>query len=107
MQTARQWAQASFGGARLGDGRRTRRLVDLMAGAASRPDGRVSRVFTRAAQRQAAYDFLEHEGVRPQALSMAIGEACARQCAAYPQVLVALDGSSLTLTDRQGGKGFG
>jgi hypothetical protein len=50
---------------------------------------------------------LEHEGVRPEALSVAIGEACARQFAAYPQVLVALDGSSLTLTDRQGRKGFG
>src|ERR1043165_1566191 len=96
MQTARQWAQDSFGRAQLGDVRRTRRFVEMMRAAASRPDGCVSRVFLRAGQRQAAYDLLEHDGVTPQAASRAIGEAAARQCAVHCRVLVALDGSGLT-----------
>jgi hypothetical protein len=64
-------------------------------------------VFLRAAERQAAYDLLEHDGVSAHAVSTAIGEAAARQCAQHRRVLVALDGSSLTVTDRQCSKGFG
>ena len=41
------------------------------------------------------------------AVSSAIGESAARQCALHRRVLVALDGSSLTLSDRQLSKGFG
>lgn len=103
---AREWAQ-SFGRARLGDIRRTRRFVQMMGAAAARPDGCVSRVFETAAQRQAAYDFLEHSAVSAHAVSSAVGEAAARQCARHRRVLVAVDGGSLTLTDRQLSKGFG
>jgi Transposase DNA-binding/Transposase Tn5 dimerisation domain len=107
MQTAWQWAESNFGRARLGDVRRTRRFVSMMGAAASRPDGRVSAVFLRAADRQAAYDLLEHEAVTPHAVSTAIGEAAARQCARHQRALIVLDGSSLTVTDRQRSKGFG
>jgi transposase-like protein/transposase Tn5 family protein len=107
MQTARQWAQASFGSAELGDGRRSRRMVELMAGAAARPSGRICDVFAGAAQRQAAYDFVEHESVSADAVIEAVGNACLRQCAQHPRVLIPMDGSSVTLTDRQCSKGFG
>jgi hypothetical protein len=79
----------------------------MMRAAAARPDGCVSRVFVRAAQRQGAYDLLEHDAVSPHAVSTAIGEAAARECARQRRALVVLDGSSLTVTDRQSRKGFG
>lgn len=78
-----------------------------MARAASAPAGRVSEVFTNSAERQAAYDFVEHPEVRTEDVIGAIGDGCARQCASRSSVLVVLDGTSLRLTDRLGTKGFG
>jgi hypothetical protein len=65
MKSALRWAEECFGGVDLGDVRRTERFVGIMAAAASRPGGRVSDVFRGAAQRQGAYDFVEHESVWP------------------------------------------
>jgi len=107
MKSARRWAQESFGGADLGDWRRTQRFVQVMGTVAARPSGRISDVFRCAADRQGAYDFVEHESVSEEAVLGAVGEAGARACRGQRQVLVVLDGSSLTLTDWQASKGFG
>lgn len=81
--------------------------MQMMAAMAARPAGRISEVFKRSAERQAAYDFVEHDGVSAQAVRDAIGDACARSCAQHERVLVAIDGTSLNLTDRAQNKGFG
>jgi len=107
MQTAERWAQEGFGQTKLGDGRRTRRLVQMMAGAAARPCGRISNVFVRASDRQAAYDFVEHDGVSCDAVVGAVGDACVRSFGARERVFVIFDGTSLTLKDTQLDKGFG
>src|SRR5262249_38313011 len=60
MKSERAWAIESFGHAELGDERRTRRLVGMARRAARSPAGRVTEVFCQPAERQAAYDFLEH-----------------------------------------------
>jgi Transposase DNA-binding/Transposase DDE domain len=105
--SAVRWAKSTFGSAKLGDARRTKRLVQLMGQVASTPGGRISRVFTHGASRQAAYDFVEHEGVRPDLLLEALSLACVRACRDLPRALVVLDGTSLGLTDRAESKGFG
>jgi hypothetical protein len=102
-----RWAEATFGGAMLGDARRTKRLVQLMGQIASTPGGRISRVFTDSASRQAAYDFVEHEGVGPDTLVDVMGLACVRACRGLDRALVVLDGTSLGLTDNAERKGFG
>lgn len=80
----------------------------MMAGAvARRGAGRVSEVFVRPAERQAAYDFLEHDSVDVGRVQRALGEACLRQCARFKCVYVVLDGTSLTLTDTAVSKDFG
>ncbi len=107
MSAIAGWAQELLGGARLGDARRDRRLLQLVSAAERRPDGRVSACFADGAARQAAYDFLEHEVVEPRAVTRAISVGGMRQCARHDEVLVALDGSSLTLTDRAKEKDFG
>lgn len=101
------WAQEEFGRTDLGDKRRTKRLVKMAAQAVQFPSGKVSEVFLVDAERQGAYDFLESPHVRGEAVIEAMALASARRCAKQPFVFVALDGSSLTLTDHNRSKDFG
>src|SRR5262249_21052583 len=63
-------------------------------------------VFAAPAELQGAYDFVQGS-VAPEALSAAIATATLRSIADEKRVYVAIDGTSLTLTDRGGHKGFG
>ena len=70
--------------------------------------GKVSEVFRRSADSQAAYDFLEHRAIAAETVQQVATEAVAKLCAEHDVVYVVLDGSSLTLTEREeGSKGFG
>lgn len=97
----------SFGGADFGDARRSLRFVRMMARSAAQPSGRITQVFVDGAERQAAYDFVENEAISSSAVIDAIGLGCARRAAHEAMVLIAVDGTSLNLTDSQGLKGFG
>jgi hypothetical protein len=105
--SATEWARQEFGSAALGDPRRTRRLQQMAATIAKAPSGRVSSVFTRPRELQAAYDFLEHDHVDAVEILSAAARAAAKRAAAFPYVFVPIDGSSLNLVDRQRSKGFG
>ncbi len=91
----------------FGDVRRGRRFRSMLSCLAARPAGRVSDVYRSAGQRQGAYDLLEHDGVGAKAVQLAGSRAVAKRCAGFEGIYVALDGSSLTLTDRDATKGFG
>lgn len=101
------WAQRSFGTADLGDVRRNRRLVRIAGRVAATPAGRVTEVFWNAAERQATYDFLEHDQVPTAAVGEAVFTATAEAGRKHERVLVVLDGTSLHLVDESGCKGFG
>lgn len=100
-------AAEDFGGARLGDPRRARRLVSMVATAHRRPAGRVLQVFETSAERQGAYDFLGNDACSAEALTEALGDSTARRCAEHANVFISIDGGSLALVDRTGKKGFG
>ena len=104
---AQRWAEKTFGDAELGDERRTARLVAMAAQVARTPAGTVGQVFTEDAERQGAYDFLESGRVGVGAILSAMTGAAAVACAGERRVLVAVDGSSLTLVDRNDSKDFG
>lgn len=95
-----RWSQEEFGLADLGDSRRTARLVAMGAGAAARPDGRVSSTFSREADRQGAYDFLESPHGSHEAIAAAMGIASARRSRTLSEVIVPVDASSLSLLDK-------
>jgi hypothetical protein len=107
MTDADSWARETFGATNLGDERRTSRLVAIAGGAARRPSGRVSAVFERTRDREGAYDFLENPHVRAEAIAASMFAATAKKARGMTRVYVAIDGSSLSLTDEGGTKGFG
>jgi hypothetical protein len=92
---------------RLGDGRRGERVRRVLRGLAARPSGKVSEVYRNPAERQGAYDFLEHESVSSDAVQSVAAQWTARRCARQEFVYLVLDGSSLSLTDKAEKKGFG
>jgi hypothetical protein len=101
------WARNEFGATDLGDVRRTRRLVAMAIGAAKRPSGKVSSVFDRSREREGAYDFLESPHVDADAVAASVFDATLRRACGQKTVFVSIDGSSLSLTDETGTKGFG
>lgn len=101
------WATEEFGQAQLGDARRTARLVRMGAAAARSPAGKVSAVFADDAELQGAYDWLESPHVPVEGVELGVGQAVARRCAEQEHIFAAVDGSSLTFVDREGGRGLG
>ena len=101
------WAWDEFGSAALGDFRNTRRVVSMAAQAARSPHGIVSQVFANPKELEGAYDLLQNDRVSPKALAAGVATACARRCAALPFAWLVVDGSSLSLEDEHGLKGFG
>jgi hypothetical protein len=67
----------------------------------------VSKVFESDAERQGAYDFLESPAIAVAPIQQAQAEACAREAALAPFAFVAVDGTGLTLMDRDRAKGLG
>lgn len=102
-----QAAVEDFGGADLGDRRRTERLLITVAGIYDRPSGLISEVFRRPAELHGAYDFVENDKVAPFALLDALGRATMRRCSGLPFVYVVVDGSSITVADHAKTKDFG
>jgi Transposase DNA-binding/Transposase Tn5 dimerisation domain len=106
MADTTRWAEAEFGHAELGDARRTARLVKIAARCAERPHGHVSGVLHVAAEREGAFRFVENQAVDAYRIAEASHEATARRCG-RGTVIVAVDQSTLSVTDRQRTKGFG
>jgi hypothetical protein len=96
----RQWAWETFGSVDVGDDRLNRRVIDVVAQVASRPAGTVTEVFGDSAEREGAYRLLSNNVVRSAALGEAMCSATARDCAKVSTVYVAIDGSSLSFSDR-------
>jgi hypothetical protein len=74
---------------------------------ATDPAGSVLDVFKTSAERQGAYDFLENSAIRPDELTASIAEATVVRASSADYAFVAVDGSSLNLTDLGRTKGFG
>jgi len=101
------FARETFGGAELGDLRRTKALVAFAAALIRKPAGKVTEVFTSPAKRERAYKFLENSAVNAVAVLSAMAGSVAARIAELRMVYVVVDGSSLTLADPRGRKDFG
>ncbi|GAC1528956.1 MAG: IS4-like element ISLpn4 family transposase [Polyangiales bacterium] len=102
----REWCQEQFASADFGNVSRARRASLMLRRALESPGGRLTDVFFDAAEQQAAYNFVEGS-TPPEAITRALADATLRQLADEPFVFVPVDGTSLSLTDKSGSKGFG
>ena len=107
MESAREWSKEEFGGARLGDARRTRRLQQLAAKVAQRPAGRVTQVCQGLAEREGAFRFLENRHIDAGEIGRSHHRCTARRCRTSRFVYVAMDMVHLAVTDRCQDKGLG
>lgn len=101
------WALDTFGGANLGDARRTQRLVQLASEVARRPTGVVSKACESSASREGAFRFLENDAVHWDAVFRGVRDQALRACAAHARVYVPVDGTTVRLSDRTGSKDVG
>lgn len=103
----RRVAESLFGHAQLGDARRVRALIDVVAGLISKPRGRISQVFSSSKEREQAYRLVENTHVQVTALLVAMATACKRVIDRCQWAYIAVDGSSLNLADPHCTKNFG
>jgi hypothetical protein len=101
------WAWDEFGHANIEDHRWRQRLVSMAGRLARGPGGRVTETFPDDAERQGAYGLLESDAVSGNDVGAAMFAACAKRSAGEDYVFCPVDGTSLTLADRDGSKGFG
>lgn len=102
-----RWAEEEFGGASMGDVRRTQRAVMMATMVALRPAGKVTEVFTKPADQEGAYRYFRSPRVDDEEVARSVHASAARRCRGQPFAYVPADGSSLNLTDRTGRKGLG
>jgi hypothetical protein len=107
MGSARDWAEDEFGDAQFGDVRRARRLVALATEVAQQPGGTVTGACRSSASKEGAFRWLENREVSLKPLAMAVQRSALRRCAPLKRVVVPVDATSLTLTDKARRKGFG
>jgi Transposase DNA-binding len=101
------WAHHEFGSADFGDKRLTTRIQTMAGAMAENPAGKATDVFRTAAELEAAYRFVNNERVTAKVICEAMCEGMLRRCAGESFVYIALDGSSLKLTDHMRKKNFG
>ena len=78
-------------------------MVCIATEAAERPSGTVSGACRTMASREGAFRLLESRAISSEAVVAAAASAGARRCAGYSRVIVALDATSLSLTNRPRG----
>jgi transposase-like protein/transposase Tn5 family protein len=106
-QEAQAWATTNFGGAAMGDKRRTRRLVAMAAAMTENPSMSLPKQLPDWSDLTGAYRLLSNDQVNPQAI-LAPHVALVRRAAAdHPVVLCVQDDTQLDFTCRTGIRGLG
>ena len=74
---------------------------------AERPAGTVTRACVSSASREGAYRLLENSSIRAEAIRQSMQLATLRRCTGRGRLFIAIDGSSLHITDNKRTKGIG
>lgn len=104
----RTWAEEEFGGAELGDARRTARLVKVAEAVMEKPHAIVLKAIEEPKDREGTYRFLESEHLPTDEMEAARGRACLRRMDEVGgTVIIPVDQTSFTLPDHTGERDFG
>lgn len=107
LVSATQWAQREFEFARLGDGRRTQRLVKIAAQLAVRPGGTLPQAFGDWAELKAAYRFFDGAGATYEQILAPHLERTRQACGQAGEYLLIEDSSELNFTEHWATEGLG
>jgi hypothetical protein len=92
------WTQSTFQSAKLGDSRRTKRLVQLAGQLAAHTGQSIVQSLSSAADIEAAYRFVRNEDITPQAIAEAGFTATVNACKDFDCLLALEDSTSLEFT---------
>ncbi len=101
------WTQEELGGANFGDKRLTKRFVKLVGDLAAKPEASIPQACEDWASTKAAYRFLNHEKVTPEAIRSAHREKMVKRVKEHKTVLAIQDTTSLNDTMHQATSGLG
>jgi hypothetical protein len=101
------WTQEELGGADFGDKRLTKRFVKLVSDLAAKPEASIPQACEDWASTKAAYRFLNHEKITPEAIRSAHRERTVERVKEYKTVLAIQDTTSLNYTMHQATSGLG
>lgn len=107
MSTIEAWAESELEGADLGDQRLSRRARGMLTRMLAGPAGRVTSVFSTSAEQEAAFRFLRNDAVESEELARSSYEATFSRLRPDEDYVVAIDQTSLAVTDRLRTKGMG
>ena len=103
----RDWAEEEFGGAALGDARRTARLLALARAFYAQPQASIPQACGDVANVKAAYRWMASEHVDIDSILQPHYEATTRRIAQHPVVLAVQDTTSFTYTSHLALDGVG
>jgi hypothetical protein len=89
------FAEREFGGAELGDGRLSSRLVRMAAAALAKPGASLPEMMGTDAELEATYRFLNHPRIEPEQVLAPHVRRTVERCSARPLVVVAHDTTDL------------
>ena len=104
---AQAWAQKEFGGARLGDRRRTRRVVQVAAGLARCPSGTLPSALRHWKELIGAYRLFSNQGVSHQALLETHCQRTLAQISQPGEYLLIEDRTCLDYSSHRATRGLG
>jgi hypothetical protein len=102
-----RWASDQFGDARLGDSRRSRRLVGIAAAMAENPAMSLPKQLPEWSDLMGAYRFFSNEDIDPREILRPHYQKVRQEAAGHPVVLCVQDDTELDFTCRTGISGLG
>jgi hypothetical protein len=105
--TTKQWAEKTFGEAKLGDERRTRRLVEVATTLGEHPSGLLNEAMPNWSQLKAAYRLLACDQVTYQAITQPHFDQVRQACRQAGHYLLLEDNSELDFSEHWATSGLG
>ena len=107
IQSAANWAQTEWGGAELGDARRTARVVKMATALAQSPGGTLPDPISNWAELKAAYRLLNNPEITFERLLQSHWTRTQLACAARGEYLLIEDTTELDYTGHESVQGLG
>jgi hypothetical protein len=102
-----RWAEMEFGGAKVGDPRRTRRLIEIATARAQRPSASLPQGFEAKAGLKGMYEFCDNEQVRREAILASHYQATEERMGKERIVLAVQDTTEVDFTHHPATQGLG